>query len=110
VAKLFVDSGVIVVCAFISPLRIQRQRVRALVGDDDFVEVYVRASLATCEQRDPKGLYKKARSGQIPDFTGIDAPYEPPEHAEVTVDTEAATVEESARQVLDYLEAAAVVT
>lgn len=110
VARLFVDSGAIVVCAFISPLRIQRQRVRDLVGKDDFVEVYVRASLATCEKRDPKGLYRKARNGQIPDFTGIDAPYEPPERAEVTVDTETETLEESARHVMDYLESAAYVT
>jgi adenylylsulfate kinase len=109
VAKLFVDSGAIVVCAFISPLRIQRQRVRDLVGKDDFVEVYVLASLATCEQRDPKGLYRKARTGQIPDFTGIDAPYEAPEHAEVTVDTEMETLEESASRVMAYLEAAAYV-
>jgi adenylylsulfate kinase len=109
VAKLFVDSGAIVVCAFISPLRIQRQRVRDLVGKEDFVEVYVRASLATCEKRDPKGLYKKARTGEIPDFTGINAPYEAPEHPELTVDTTSETVEESASQVMAYLEARACV-
>ena len=106
VAKLFVDSGAIIVCAFISPLRLQRQRVRELVGKDDFVELYVRASLAVCEERDPKGLYKKARAGEIPDFTGIGAPYEPPEQPEVTVDTERQDIDESTNQVLEYLDAA----
>jgi adenylylsulfate kinase len=106
VAKLFVDSGVIVLCAFISPLRVQRQRVRELVSKDDFVEVYVRASLAVCEERDPRGLYKKARAGQILDFTGVSAPYEPPEHSEVTVDTEHQSIDESTDQVLAYLDAA----
>jgi adenylylsulfate kinase len=106
VAKLFVDCGVIVLCAFISPLRVQRQRVRELVGKGDFVEVYVRASLAVCEERDPKGLYKKARAGEIPNFTGISAPYEPPERSEVTVDTEHQSVDESTNQVMMYLDAA----
>jgi adenylylsulfate kinase len=106
VAKLFVDSGVIILCAFISPLRVQRRRVRELVGKGDFVEVYVRASLAVCEERDPKGLYKKARAGEIPDFTGISAPYETPERSEVTVDTERQSVDESTNQVLAYLDAA----
>jgi adenylylsulfate kinase len=106
IAKLFVDSGAIVLCAFISPLRVQRDRVRQLVGKGDFVELYVRASLAVCEERDPKGLYKKARAGEIPDFTGIGAPYEPPPSPELTVDTEAGSIEESTDQVLAYLDAA----
>jgi adenylylsulfate kinase len=106
VAKLFLDAGQIVVCAFISPLRAQRRLVRELVEDGDFVEVYVRASLEVCEARDPKGLYKRARAGEIPDFTGIGAPYEPPESPEVTLDTEHHDVDESTKQLLQYLDRA----
>jgi adenylylsulfate kinase len=106
VAKLFLDAGQIVVCAFISPLRAQRRLVRELVHEGDFVEVYVRASLEVCEARDPKGLYKRARAGEIPDFTGVGAPYEPPERPEVTLDTEGHDIEESTSQLLEYLERA----
>jgi adenylyl-sulfate kinase len=106
VAKLFVDSGAIVLCAFISPLRVQRERVRELVPAGDFVEVYVRATLAVCEARDPKGLYKKARAGAIADFTGISAPYEEPEHPDITLDTELVSIDDSANRVLEYLAAA----
>ena len=77
-AALFVDAGVIVLTAFISPFRADRAKAREAIGANDFVEVFVDAPLATCEQRDPKGLYKKARAGQIQDFTGISSPYEPP--------------------------------
>jgi adenylylsulfate kinase len=104
VAKLFLDSAQIVVCAFISPLRSQRHLVRELVDEGDFVEVYVRASLEVCESRDPKGLYKRARAGEITDFTGIGAPYEPPESPEVTLDTERHGLDESTKELLDYLE------
>lgn len=88
VAKLFADAGVLCSCAFISPYRADRSRLRAIMEPGDFLELYVRASLATCEARDPKGLYKKARAGQIPEMTGISAPYEPPEQPDVLLDTE----------------------
>mgnify|MGYP006295033567 CR=1 FL=1 len=99
IAKLFADSGSIVITAFISPYRKDRQRVRAILNDGDFVEVYVKCDLEVCEERDPKGLYKKARSGEIPNFTGISAPYEEPENAEITVDT----AELSVMKAIEYL-------
>jgi adenylylsulfate kinase len=104
VAKLFTDAGVLVLCAFISPYRTDREALRDLMPKGDFVEIYVKASLAACEQRDPKGLYKKARAGGIADMTGISAPYEAPEHPELVVDTEAGDLEQSARAVLGFLE------
>ncbi len=104
VAKLFVDAGVVTLAAFISPFREDRDRVRDLLNPGEFVEVYVKCDLATCESRDIKGLYKKARAGQIANFTGIDSPYEPPETPELVIDTAQQTVEESVRQVLDYIE------
>ena len=104
VAKLFTDAGIINTTAFISPYRADRDRARASQKDGDFVEVYVRASVEACEQRDTKGLYAKARAGQIPEFTGISAPYEEPEKAEVIVDTEGQSVEESLAVILKYLE------
>ena len=104
VAKLFTDAGVIVITSFISPYRKDRDAVRANMSSGDFIEVYVKVSLATAEQRDPKGLYKKARAGQLKGFTGIDDPYEAPERAEMVIDTEAANPEEAARQILAYLE------
>lgn len=103
VAKLFVDSGQIVSTAFISPYREDRHQVRELLPDGEFIEVYVEASLEACEERDPKGLYKKARSGEIPSFTGINAPYEEPESPELTVNTEQKSIEESAQEVVDAL-------
>jgi adenylylsulfate kinase len=104
VAKLFTDSGVLVFSSFISPYRADRDAVRAIMGKGDFVEVYVAASLETCEKRDVKGLYAKARSGEIPEFTGISAPYEEPERAELVLDTDALSVEESVDQIVAYLE------
>jgi len=103
VAHLFTQAGVIALTAFISPYRADRDKARSIAGDR-FVEVYVKCDLAICEERDPKGLYKKARAGQIPEFTGISAPYEEPEKAELVIDTGAADLETCARQVLDYLE------
>lgn len=103
VAKLFADAGVLCLCAFISPYRADRARLRANMNSGDFIEIYVRASLAVCEQRDPKGLYKKARAGQIPDLTGIGSPYEEPEHPDIIVDTEYATAEENVERMLNYL-------
>jgi adenylylsulfate kinase len=104
VAKLFTDAGVIAITSFISPYRKDREAVRAAMKPGEFVEVYVNVSLATAEQRDPKGLYKKARAGELKGFTGIDDPYEPPEKAEIVIDAEKASAEEAAKQILAYLE------
>ena len=103
VAALFADAGLIVITAFISPYRADRQRARSAAGDG-FNEIYIRADLATCESRDPKGLYKKARRGEITDFTGVGAPYEEPESPELVVDTARASIEESVRVIVDYIE------
>jgi adenylylsulfate kinase len=105
VAKLFTDAGVIVFTSFISPYRSDRDAVRALLKDGDFIEAHVSASLDTCEERDVKGLYKKARAGQIPEFTGISAPYEAPERPELVIHTDRQSVGESVAQVVAYLEA-----
>jgi adenylylsulfate kinase len=104
VAKLFTDAGVVNITAFISPYRTDRDRVREIMAAGDFIEVFVDCPVAVCEQRDPKGLYKKARAGQIPEFTGISAPYEPPLKPEVTVHTDRESEEESVLAVLRYLE------
>lgn len=101
--KLFAEAGVITLTAFISPLRSDRRRVRQLVGDTDFVEIYCKCSLETCEARDVKGLYKKARAGEIKEFTGISSPYDEPEEAEVIVDTDAQGIDESVDQLIEYL-------
>lgn len=103
VAKLFIDAGMVVLTAFISPYREDRDNVREIMADGDFIEVFVDCDLAVCEERDPKGLYKKARAGVIPEFTGISAPYEAPEKAELVVNTSSKSVDESAEEVLNYL-------
>jgi len=103
VAALFADAGLIVITAFISPFRADRAMVRALLPDGEFIEMHVHASLEACEQRDPKGLYAKARAGVIKDFTGIDSPYEAPERPELVIDTEQVPVEECVDRVLAYL-------
>ena len=103
VARLLMDAGVMVITAFISPYRDDRLLARSLVGEGEFVEIFVNAPLEVCEQRDPKGLYKKARAGQIADFTGISAPYEPPEKAEVVVHTDTQTPAECVAHIIDYL-------
>ncbi len=103
VAKLMADSGLVVLSAFISPFRADRAMVRELMPSGEFIEIYVHASLETCEQRDPKGLYARARAGAIKHFTGIDSPYEPPETPEVIVDTEELSIEESVDLLLEYL-------
>lgn len=103
VSKLFVENGQIVLTAFISPYREDRQVVRALVEEGEFIEVYVRCSVETCEQRDPKGLYKKARNAEIPNFTGISAPYEEPENPEIILDTEHYSIEECVDQLTEIL-------
>ncbi|MEM6499049.1 MAG: sulfate adenylyltransferase subunit CysN, partial [Pseudomonadota bacterium] len=103
VAKLFVDAGLIVLVSFISPFRSERALARSLVEDSEFIEVFVDAPLAVCEDRDPKGLYAKARTGAIKNFTGIDSPYEAPENPELRLDTSAASPEALAEQVISYL-------
>ncbi|MBC7784868.1 MAG: adenylyl-sulfate kinase [Burkholderiales bacterium] len=103
VAKLFSDAGVIAVTSFISPYIKDRDAVRANNKPGEFIEVYINVSLATAEKRDPKGLYKKARAGEIKGFTGIDDPYEAPVNPEIVVDTENASPEEAAKQILAYL-------
>jgi len=104
VAKLFNDSGILVFTAFISPYRDDRDAVRELMAEGDFVEVLVDADVATCEERDTKGLYKKARAGEIPEFTGISAPYEAPERPELVLDTATQSLQESVEQLVGYLE------
>ncbi len=104
VAKLFADAGVIAITSFISPYKKDRDAVRAGCKAGEFIEVYVHTSLAEAEKRDPKGLYKKARAGQLKGFTGIDDPYEAPEKPEILIETEKQSAEESAKQILAYLE------
>ncbi|MFT7228001.1 MAG: adenylylsulfate kinase [Methylophilaceae bacterium] len=104
-AKLFTDAGLIVLTAFISPFRIDRRMVRQLVEQNEFIEVHMNTPIETCEARDPKGLYKKARAGEIKNFTGIDSEYETPEAAEITVNTKELNIEECADKVIEYLQA-----
>ena len=103
VAHLFADAGVIALTAFISPYQQLRDFCRGLLPEGRFFEIHCKAELDTCEQRDPKGLYKKARAGEIKQFTGIDAPYEEPKNPEIVLDTDAYNVEECAEQVIDKL-------
>jgi adenylylsulfate kinase len=109
VAKLFTDAGVVALTAFISPYRADRDQVRAIMAAGDFVEVHVDCPVEVCEQRDVKGLYKKARAGEIKEFTGISAPYEAPEKAELVINTAGQSVEASSKQILAYLEKQGVV-
>ena len=104
VAKLFTDAGIVTLTSFISPYRADRDAVREIMAPGDFVEVLVDASVETCEGRDVKGLYKKARAGEIPEFTGISAPYEAPEKPELVLDTNVQSVEESVAALIAYLE------
>jgi len=106
VAKLFADAGLITMTSFISPYRKDRDLARALhaAAKLPFVEIFVNTPIATCEQRDPKGLYKKARAGQLKGFTGVDDPYEPPDRPELTLDATDTSPQEAAAQLLEYLE------
>ena len=104
VARLFADAGALVLSAFISPYRKDRDRVRGLMGPGEFIEVFVDTPLEICEARDPKGLYKKARAGEISNFTGLDAPYEVPENPEVHLQTANLSVDAAAAQVTRYLD------
>jgi len=106
VAKLFADAGIVAITAFISPYRVDRDRVRAALAQGDFVEVFVDAPIEVCEARDPKGLYKKARAGELKGFTGIDDPYEPPLKPELRLDAASKSPEALADEVVGYLKAA----
>jgi adenylylsulfate kinase len=109
VAKLFLDAGVVVLTAFVSPFRADRRRARALVEPGDFIEIHCAADLAVCERRDPKGMYARARAGEIKEFTGISSPYEEPENPELRVDTGRIGLEEGVRQVISHLEASGLI-
>lgn len=103
VARLFIDAGLIVMTAFISPYREDRDNVRRLLKDDEFIEVYVKCPISECKRRDPKGIYKRAIAGEIKEFTGISAPYEEPENPEIILNTDKMTLEECMQALLDYL-------
>ena len=104
VSKLFVDSGLIVLTAFISPFIKDREMVKTLVGKDEFIEIFVDTPLVVCEKRDTKGLYKKARAGEIANFTGVSSVYEEPINANIVVNTEGKSVDEVVNKIIDYLE------
>jgi len=103
VSKLFLDCGIICINSFISPTKKIRQMARDIIGNENFIEVYVNASLAVCEKRDTKGLYQKARAGEIRNFTGIGAPFEPPEHPDIELKTDTPTIAESVAQGLEKI-------
>jgi adenylylsulfate kinase len=104
VAKLFVDAGIVVLTAFISPYKKDRHFVRNLVGEKEFIEVYVKCPIEICEKRDPKGLYKKAKDGIIKQFTGVDDQYEEPENPEIVLETDKMSIDECVKKILDYLD------
>ena len=103
VAKLFADSGSLVLTAFISPYLEDRLQAREIIGQEDFIEIYIKADLSVCESRDPKGLYKKARAGEIKGFTGIDAPYEAPKNPELIIESDKYDVDTCAEKIVDFL-------
>jgi adenylylsulfate kinase len=103
VAKLFVDAGTIVLTAFISPFQKERDAVRSLVGEGEFIEVFIDTPLEVCESRDPKGLYQKARKGEIPNFTGISSPYEAPTKPEIHIQNDKISIEDVTQEIINYL-------
>lgn len=103
VSKLFVDAGLLVIAAFIAPYKDDRRQVKDLMVEGQFIEVFVKCSISKCEKRDPKGFYKKARTGEIKEFTGISAPYEEPENPEIILETDKFSKDECVKQILDYL-------
>ena len=109
VAKLMLESGLIVMTAFISPFKEDRVAVRNLISNSDFIEIYCKASLETCEARDVKGLYKRARAGEIKNYTGIDSPYEAPDNPELIIDTDKETLDESVSKIYSFLERKAII-
>ena len=104
VSKLMMESGIIVLTAFISPFNKDRDEARKLISNDDFIEIYCKASLETCEARDVKGLYKRARAGEIKNYTGVDSPYEEPENPELIINTNDETLDNSVSKILSFLE------
>ena len=104
VGKLFAEAGLITLTSFVSPYRSDRDDVRELMGEDDFLEVFINTPLELCEERDPKGLYKKARAGEIPNFTGVSDPYEAPKNPELNLETAGCTPQEAAVQIIELLE------
>lgn len=104
VSKLMVDAGLLVLSAFISPHEEDREMVKQLFEPEDFIEIYVRCSIEECERRDPKGLYKKARNGEIPHFTGISAPYDIPKSPSLIIDTEQYNISEAVQQIVEHLQ------
>ena len=103
VARLFLDAGTLTIASFASPYSADRLMVRQMFAPGDFIEVFLKCDLRVCEERDPKGLYKKARSGEIKNFTGISDPYEPPERAEIILETDKLSIEESLDKIVEYL-------
>jgi adenylylsulfate kinase len=110
VSKLMMESGLIVMAAFISPFNKDREEARKLISNYDFIEIYVKATLETCEARDVKGLYKRARAGEIKNYTGIDSPYEKPENPEIVIDTDQQSLEESISNILDFLKSKRIIS
>jgi adenylylsulfate kinase len=110
VSKLMMESGLIVMAAFISPFNKDREEARKLISNYDFIEIYCKATLETCEARDVKGLYKRARAGEIKNYTGIDSPYEKPENPEIVIDTDQQSLEESMSNILDFLKSNGVIS
>ena len=110
VSKLMMESGLIVMTAFISPFNKDRNEARKLISSEDFIEIYCKASIETCETRDVKGLYKRARKGEIANYTGIDSPYEAPENPELIIDTDNQSLEESVSTILSFLESNGVIS
>ena len=104
VANLFRQAGIITMTAFISPYRTDRKKARDLANEGEFIEIFCRCSLETCEKRDTKGLYKKAKAGQVLEFTGISAPYEEPENPEITIETDKTTIDEGTTKIISYME------
>lgn len=104
IAKLFVDAGIVTIAAFIAPLAAEREKIRSIVGADNFVEIYVSTPIEECEKRDVKGLYKRARLGEIPNFTGISSPYEAPKHPDLEIETSKIEVEEAIASILNVIE------
>jgi adenylyl-sulfate kinase len=104
VSKLFLDAGIIVLSAFISPFQSDREQVKKIVGDHNYIEVFVNTPIEICEQRDVKGLYKKARAGEVKNFTGIDSPYEVPQQSDIVINTHESSVAESVKLLMDVVE------
>jgi adenylyl-sulfate kinase len=103
VAALFKDAGLITLVSFISPFRKSREETRKLIGEENFIEIYIKADIETCSKRDPKGLYEKALKGEIPEFTGISSPYEEPENPEILVDTRVLSIDESVAEIVEKI-------